>query len=280
MMSDLEAFRHESREWLESHAPQGLRGHNSRDELYWGGRHPEFPHPDSKRWCEICAERGLTTPTWPEAYGGGGLSRAEERIWHEELQRLALPVPLTGFGLSMIGPTLLQVVGWDNRSSSFWPRSSDHFDHFGKHQSGIYMPQGPEFIRCDYPNPLPFFSMAQKSKSSITSPKLFGGRSGGARAILNRTRALISLPCRRLQSWKTTNMSSMGKKFGRATAIKPTGCSRSCARIPMSKSNRGSHFFYWIWISPVSPCAQFVSLVARHHFVKSFLPMPGPGHEM
>ena len=48
-----------------------------------------------------------------------------------------------------------QVVGWDNRSSSFWPRSSDHFDHFGKHQSGIYMPQGPEFIRCDYPNPLP-----------------------------------------------------------------------------------------------------------------------------
>ncbi|PON16069.1 hypothetical protein C2W62_20485 [Candidatus Entotheonella serta] len=28
-------------------------------------------------------------------------------------------------------------------------------DHFGKHQSGIYMPQGPEFIRCDYPNPLP-----------------------------------------------------------------------------------------------------------------------------
>ncbi len=49
----------------------------------------------------------------------------------------------------------LRVVGWDNRSSSFWPRSSDHFDHFGKHQSGIYMPQGPEFIRCDYPNPLP-----------------------------------------------------------------------------------------------------------------------------
>ena len=48
-----------------------------------------------------------------------------------------------------------EVVGWDNRSSSFWPRSSDHFDHFGKHQSGIYMPQGPEFIRCDYPNPLP-----------------------------------------------------------------------------------------------------------------------------
>ncbi len=53
-----------------------------------------------------------------------------------------------------------QVVGWDNRSSSFWPRSSDHFDHFGKYQSGIYMPQGPEFIRCDYPNPLPKTNIA------------------------------------------------------------------------------------------------------------------------
>ncbi|PON15727.1 hypothetical protein C2W62_22270 [Candidatus Entotheonella serta] len=56
------------------------------------------------------------------------------------------------------------VVGWDNRSSSFWPRSSDHFDHFGKHQSGIYMPQGPEFIRCDYPNPLPAISMHDFAK--------------------------------------------------------------------------------------------------------------------
>lgn len=108
MMSDFEAFRHEMREWLENHAPKSLMGHHGRDELYWGGRQPDLPHPDSKRWCEMCAERGLTTPTWPQAYGGGGLSRAEERIWHEELQRLALPVPLTGFGLSMIGPTLLQ----------------------------------------------------------------------------------------------------------------------------------------------------------------------------
>ncbi|PON16742.1 hypothetical protein C2W62_16900 [Candidatus Entotheonella serta] len=55
----------------------------------------------------------------------------------------------------VIATRRLRVVGWDNRSSSFWLRSSDHLDHFGKHQSGIYMPQGPEFIRCDYPNPLP-----------------------------------------------------------------------------------------------------------------------------
>ncbi|PON10634.1 hypothetical protein C2W62_49035 [Candidatus Entotheonella serta] len=66
-------------------------------------------------------------------------------------------------------------MGWDNRSSSFWPRSSDHFDHFGKYQIGIYMPQGPEFIRCDYPNPLPgdgwwaaIISTSQKQVSAAT----------------------------------------------------------------------------------------------------------------
>lgn len=107
-MADLEAFRHDIRDWLENEAPKTLMGYSTRDDSFWGGRDPELPHPDSKRWCDMCAERGLTAPTWPVEYGGGGLSREEERIWHEELRRLALPAPLTGFGLSMIGPTLLQ----------------------------------------------------------------------------------------------------------------------------------------------------------------------------
>ena len=107
-MADPDVFRIEVREWLEQHAPPDLMGHDGRDELYWGGRHPELPHPSSRAWCAMCAERGFTAPTWPVAYGGGGLSRAEERILHQELHRLRLPLPLTGFGLSMIGPTLLQ----------------------------------------------------------------------------------------------------------------------------------------------------------------------------
>ncbi|ETX06815.1 MAG: hypothetical protein ETSY2_14850 [Candidatus Entotheonella gemina] len=72
MMSDLEALRHDIREWLEHYAPKALMGYRRRDELYWGGRRPELPHPDSKRWCEMCAERGLTTPTWPVEYGVAG----------------------------------------------------------------------------------------------------------------------------------------------------------------------------------------------------------------
>lgn len=107
-MTDLEAFRREVREWLETYAPQELMGQDGRTHLYWGGRNPELPHPQSKVWCEMCVERGFTAPTWPKQYGGGGMTHAEESVLHQELQRLRLPVPLTGFGLSMIGPTLLQ----------------------------------------------------------------------------------------------------------------------------------------------------------------------------
>ncbi len=83
----------------------------------------------------------------------------------------------------MTSPGIKGVVGWDNRSSSFWPRSSDHFDHFGKHQSGIYMPQGPEFIRCDYPNPLPSKERPAVSVTIVSSVSQGCGRHRCASAV-------------------------------------------------------------------------------------------------
>jgi alkylation response protein AidB-like acyl-CoA dehydrogenase len=108
-MSDLERFREEVRAFLEKETPAAIRGASfTADSAYWGGRKAEQPHPESKRYCEIMATRGYTAPTWPKAYGGGGLSAAEAKVLDQEIARLRLPVPLTGFGLSMIGPTLLQ----------------------------------------------------------------------------------------------------------------------------------------------------------------------------
>jgi acyl-CoA dehydrogenase len=107
-MTDLTSFRSEVREFLEQHAPAGLRGANGLEAGYWGGRKPELPHPDSKRFCDMMAERGWTAPTWPREYGGGGLDSAAAKVIEQELGRLRLPPPLTGFGLQMIGPTLLQ----------------------------------------------------------------------------------------------------------------------------------------------------------------------------
>jgi len=107
-MTDAERFRADLVELLERELPARLGGLPPPTADYWGGRNPELPHPLSRRYCEAMAERGLTAPTWPTEYGGGGLGKQEAKILLEELRRLQLPPPLVGFGLSMIGPTLLQ----------------------------------------------------------------------------------------------------------------------------------------------------------------------------
>jgi alkylation response protein AidB-like acyl-CoA dehydrogenase len=67
------------------------------------------------------AARGLTAPTWPRAYGGGGLDKDEAKVVTAELRRLGLPLPLVGFGMSMIGPTLLQ-FGTEDQKREHLPR--------------------------------------------------------------------------------------------------------------------------------------------------------------
>ncbi|MCS6924774.1 MAG: acyl-CoA dehydrogenase family protein [Candidatus Binatia bacterium] len=108
-MADLETFRAETRKWLLAHAPASLRGMVlGLGEGNWGGRKATYPNPDMKVWLEVMAERGWTAPEWPTQYGGGGLTKDEAKILREELAALKLPPPLVGFGLTMIGPILLE----------------------------------------------------------------------------------------------------------------------------------------------------------------------------
>ncbi len=108
-MSDLERFRADTRDWLEAHCPASLRGKGGSElEGVWGGRNSDWQSkPDTKLWLDRCAERGFTAPSWPSEYGGGGLSKEEARVLAEEMRRVKAPPPLIGFGLTMIGPTLL-----------------------------------------------------------------------------------------------------------------------------------------------------------------------------
>jgi alkylation response protein AidB-like acyl-CoA dehydrogenase len=109
-MAELDAFREEVRAWLEEHAPEAVRGlvPASEGDGNWGGRRATFSPPEMKDWLEAAAARGFTAPTWPTEYGGGGLSKEEAKVLREEMARLKIAPPLIGFGLEMIGPTLLR----------------------------------------------------------------------------------------------------------------------------------------------------------------------------
>jgi len=121
-MSDLELFRKDTRAWLEAHAPASIIGTPSNElEGVWGGTKWTFDNPDKKVWLDVMAEKGWTAPTWPTEYGGGGLSNAEAKVLAQEMKDLKLPAPLIGFGLTMIGPTLLR-FGNEDQKQEHLPR--------------------------------------------------------------------------------------------------------------------------------------------------------------
>ncbi|XP_060085187.1 putative acyl-CoA dehydrogenase FadE17 [Ylistrum balloti] len=121
-MANLDLFRKDLQAWLKANVPQSLYGtRKGRFDGFWGGRlHPE-PEADVKRWFEVSLEKGFTAPTWPTMYGGGGLTHDEAEILEQELERLKVPPPLVGFGLVMIGPTLLD-YGTETQKKEHLPK--------------------------------------------------------------------------------------------------------------------------------------------------------------
>lgn len=104
----MEAFRQEVRDWLASNCPESMRTAGSEDETVWGGRNAVFPSEAAKDWLMALGSRGWTCPTWPKAYGGGGLSHEENMILQSELSRINARPALVSFGISMLGPVLLE----------------------------------------------------------------------------------------------------------------------------------------------------------------------------
>ncbi|MCF6275107.1 MAG: acyl-CoA dehydrogenase family protein [Robiginitomaculum sp.] len=108
-MSDLEQFRAETREWLEANCPKEMRTPMNREaDACWGGRNWVFKSEDQKIWLERMAAKGWTAPSWPKEYGGGGLSRAEDKVLGQEMKRISARPPLLSFGIWMLGPALLK----------------------------------------------------------------------------------------------------------------------------------------------------------------------------
>jgi alkylation response protein AidB-like acyl-CoA dehydrogenase len=91
-------FRHRARSWLEANAP---------------GR-PEAGTADGEaRAVDVGAQQafqaklcdaGFAGITWPEEYGGQGLTNAEQIAFSEEARNFTLPVSAFVIGLGMPGP--------------------------------------------------------------------------------------------------------------------------------------------------------------------------------
>ena len=120
-VNSTDEFRAELRDWLEANCPQEMRdGAMTEDGICWGGKNWVFTSDAQKLWLERCAAKGYTVPTWPVEYGGAGLSRDQEKVFHEEMGRINARTPLQSFGIWMLGPALL---------------------HFGSHEQKLhYLP--------------------------------------------------------------------------------------------------------------------------------------------
>ncbi|MDP3854785.1 acyl-CoA dehydrogenase family protein [Phenylobacterium sp.] len=104
--SDLEAFRADARTWLEDNFPKSLRG--DPETLQALAMSPAEATGDWAVWKERMGARGWGVPTWPAAYGGGGLAPSEARVLQQEMAAIGAVNPIGGMGVGMFGPTLLE----------------------------------------------------------------------------------------------------------------------------------------------------------------------------
>lgn len=96
------AFRAECRAWLQTELPWE----------YGVGLPPMYDDLAEevaflRQWQAKLAGAGLVGITWPEAYGGRGLSPLHHYIVQEELARARAPELVGRIGVNLVGPTLL-----------------------------------------------------------------------------------------------------------------------------------------------------------------------------
>jgi alkylation response protein AidB-like acyl-CoA dehydrogenase len=61
-----------------------------------------------KEWRDRVAARGWIAPSWPTKYGGAEMSVSDQFIMNEEFAETGVPANVGGFGVMMIGPTLIE----------------------------------------------------------------------------------------------------------------------------------------------------------------------------
>ncbi|MER5182418.1 acyl-CoA dehydrogenase family protein [Streptomyces sp. NPDC002896] len=112
---ETEAFRTEVKGFLSEALPTDWSGIGALDE--------EDAWAFARDWRRQLAERGYLSLTWPEQYGGRGLSKLHQVVLMEELALAGVPfgLPQDTFGVKMLANTLMR-WGTEDQKSHFLPR--------------------------------------------------------------------------------------------------------------------------------------------------------------
>lgn len=115
------AFRERVTSFLDRSLPAGWSG--------VGKLGPEEADAFAEQWRKVLAQEGLLAPSWPQEYGGAGLTEHERVILAEEFARAGVPtgVQNDAFSIVMLGNTLLE-WGTEAQKEFFLPRiiSGEH----------------------------------------------------------------------------------------------------------------------------------------------------------
>tara|TARA_E500000331_G_scaffold101046_1_gene97885 strand:- start:207 stop:1379 length:1173 start_codon:yes stop_codon:yes gene_type:complete len=123
MSNQLDSFVTEVDTWIEENCPKSMRTPMPVNEQVWASSEIQFPTADSKIWFDAMVSKGWCTPEWPVEYGGGGLSFDEAKILRSRLKSLGCRPPQINFGISMLGPVILE-FGTDDQKKEFLPKIS------------------------------------------------------------------------------------------------------------------------------------------------------------
>lgn len=107
-----ETFRQSARNWLAANAPTGRAPYDG----------PEA-RTHALAWLQQCDSDGWSGLSWPESYGGRGLSPERLILWYEEYVKARAPSILdcTFVALNHAGPTLI-ACGNEHQKSFHLPR--------------------------------------------------------------------------------------------------------------------------------------------------------------
>ena len=115
--ADAEEFRIEIRAWLEENLPDGWF-----DEGF--SMTPEEKATWNDEWTQKLFEGGWICATWPEEYGGKGLSTMQGVALAEEFAKAKAPMRADFFGDTLVGPTIL-MNGTEEQKKYFLPKILD-----------------------------------------------------------------------------------------------------------------------------------------------------------